>query len=188
MSGPYFQKERWPAFTYQGQLYSFEHLDEYVFSVNDSQSIDRQIVVTFEDHCFTRKWVVQDDVELIYRASSRERASFSIDRYQLSLNLRAHIKQAVSGHVWNTGHDNYAIVPTMTHDGQRMLYGILFSLDPVKGLSVDLHMRVKTAYPCDQRAIATFGSVRFRHLVALRIQRKRPKKVSDRGRKRPRIT
>jgi len=69
-----------------------------------------------------------------------------------------------------------------------MLYGIVFSLDPVKGLPVDLHMRVKTAYPCDERDIVTFGSVRFRHLVSLRMQRKRPGRIVDRGRKRPHVT
>lgn len=188
MSGPYFQRYRWPAFTYQGLLYTLEHLDEYIFKVCDSQSVDRQIVVTFGDHCFTRNWVDNDDVGLIYPESSRPRGCFCIDRYQLSLNLRAYIERAVSGQVWNTGHDNYALVPTITHDGRRLLYAILFSLDPVKGLPVDLHMRVKTAYPCDRQVPATFGSVRFRHLVTLRLQRKRPKKISDRGRKRPSMT
>ena len=71
MSGPYFQKHGWPAFEYQGNRYCFRHLDEYVFSISDSQSVIRQIVVTFEDHCFTREWEGGDNASLIYPQSSR---------------------------------------------------------------------------------------------------------------------
>jgi len=189
MGGPYFQKDRWPAFVYQGQTYGFDHLDEYIFRVSDSQAVMRQIAVTFDDHCFTRPWEgVEDDSALIYLRSSRRPGCFCIERYQHSLQLPAHIQRAVSGHVWNIQSDNFAIVPTVTHQGVKMLYGIVFSLDPVKGLPVDLHMRVKTAYPCDERDIVTFGSVRFRHLVSLRMQRKRPGRIVDRGRKRPHVT
>ena len=61
MSGPYFQKHRWPDFAYQGQRYGLNHLDEYIFSVDDSQAVTRQIVATFEDHCFTPEWEAGDD-------------------------------------------------------------------------------------------------------------------------------
>jgi len=188
MSGPYFQKQRWPAFVYQDQRYDFDHLDEYVFDVSDSQSVVRHIAVTFTDHCFTREREAEDDDALIYPTSSRQPGCFCIDRYQHSLGLPVHIQRATTGEVWNIEGDNFAIVPTVTHQGLRVLYGIVFSLDPVKGLPVDLHMRVKTAYPCDEKDIATFGSVRFRHLVALRMQKKRPKSIFDRRRKRPRAT
>jgi hypothetical protein len=187
MSGPYFQKHRWPDFAYQGQRYGLSHLDEYVFSTDDSQAVMRQIVVTFEDHCFTREWEAGDDAALIYPPSSRKPGCFCIDRYQHSLQLPTHIQRAAGGAVWNIQGDNFAIVPTVTQEGLKVLYGIVFSLDPVKGLPVDLHMRVKTAYPCDEKDIVTYGSVRFRHLVTLRMQKKRPGRIVDRGRKRPKV-
>ena len=54
-------------------------------------------------------------------------------------------------------------MPVVTHQGVKVFYGIVFSLDRVKGLPVDLHMRVETAYPCDEKDIVTYGSVRFVH-------------------------
>jgi hypothetical protein len=45
MSGPYFQKQSWPVFTYQGQTYDFTHLDEYEVEVNDSGGTARRIAI-----------------------------------------------------------------------------------------------------------------------------------------------
>jgi hypothetical protein len=54
-------------------------------------------------------------------------------------------------------------------------YGIVFSLDRVKGLAgIDLHMRVKTAYPFTQKQPTTYGSTRFKVLVDLRMRNKYP--------------
>ena len=61
MSGPYLQHQSWPAFVYQDQRYRFDHLNEYIFGVSDSQAIMRQIAVTFTDHCFTREREAGDD-------------------------------------------------------------------------------------------------------------------------------
>jgi hypothetical protein len=188
MSAPYFQKDRWPDFEYQGQRYGFDHLDEYVFQVEDSRKAARRIAVSFDDHCFTREWQAGDDAAWIYPRSSRRPGCFCPDRYQHSLHLPAHIQRATRGDVWNIQGENFAIVPTVTHQNLKVLYGIVFSLDPVKGLPVELHMRVKTAYPCDEHDIVTYGSVRFRHLVTLRMQRKRPGRITDQGRKKPRLT
>jgi hypothetical protein len=91
MSAPYFQKDRWPDFEYQGQRYGFDHLDEYVFQVEDSRKAARRIAVSFDDHCFTREWQAGDDAAWIYPRSSRRPGCFCPDRYQHSLHLPAHI-------------------------------------------------------------------------------------------------
>lgn len=83
--------------------------------------------------------------------------------------------------------DNFAVVPLVGHSGKQVQYGIVFSLDPVKGLPVDLHMGIKTAYPCTRTNIVTFGSVRFRHLVALRMMGKRPGRITGQHRKVPKL-
>jgi hypothetical protein len=90
--------------------------------------------------------------------------------------------------VWNIESENYAVIPTVDHQGNRILYGIIFSLDRVKQLPVDLDMRVRSAFPCDEAEIATYGNVRFPHLVTLRMQGKRPNRKFDRNRPRPRKT
>ena len=43
--------------------------------------------------------------------------------------------------------ENVAVIPVVRHNGMPTYYGIVFSLDRVKGLSIDLVMRVRTAFP-----------------------------------------
>jgi hypothetical protein len=188
MSGPYFQKRSWPAFMHQGVTYSLIHLDEHQLEVIDSQAIKRLVAVTYSDHCFTREPAATDDPALHYPDSTRRLGYFCVDRYQYSLGLAGQIVQATTRQVWTIRDDSFAILPVIDHRGVKTFYGILFSLDRVKGLPVDLHMRIKTAYPCDENEIVTFGSVRFSHLVTLRMQGKSPKRITDRHRKRPRVT
>lgn len=161
---PYFQRKGWSPFVYQGTTHDLSHLDEYQLTVQDSADIDRVIAVTFTDHCFTTKPKAGDDPELVYPDSSRQPGHFAFARYQLTLDLARHIKRAADGKVWNVQGENFAVVPTVDHAGNRVLYAIIFSLDPVKGLPVDLHMRVETAYPATEKPLVTFGFVRFRHL------------------------
>lgn len=188
MSGPYFQKETWPPFTYQGQTYDFTHLDEYLFEAHDSVGNIRRIAVSFSDHCFTREPIAGDDPALLYQPSTRPTGYFCLERYQLSLSLGQHLAHAIQGRVWVTEGENFAAIPTIDHQGNRILYGIVFSLDRVKKLPVDLDMRVRTAYPCDAKEIMTYGNVRFSHLISLRIQGKRPNRNVQRHRPRPRLT
>lgn len=188
MSGPYFHKTSWASFTYQGQVFSLTHLDEYQMEVVDSQKVTRRIAVTFSDHCFTREPRDVDDPALVFPASTRHVGHFCVERYQLSLGLTGHITHATTGKVWHLGHDGYAIVPTVDHQGNRTLYGIVFSLDRVTGLPVELHMRIKSAHPRDEREIVTYGLIKFAHLVTLRMQGKSPARIMDRHRKRPRLS
>lgn len=185
MSGPYLQKRSWPPFSYQGVVYEFTHLNEYQIEVIDSAQVQRKIAVTFSDHCFTRKPWPGDDPALLYPASTRAPGYFCAERYRRSWDLAAHIAAAVTRKVWHLGHESYAIVPTVDSQGNRALYGIVFSLDPVTGLPIDLHMRVKSAHLRDDREIVTFGVVKFAHLVRLRMERKHPRRTMDRRRPRP---
>jgi hypothetical protein len=190
MTKPYIQ-ENWRPFQHDGVIYTFDHLAESQIKVIDSSKVERGIVVTFSDHCFTRDPQPNDDLSLRYPFGSRREGYFCPDRYQYSLGLAQHIDQATRGKIWNIRDkdttNSFAIVPTIDHRGARVLYGIVFNLDPVSGLPVDLHMRVKTAYPCDKKEIGTFGFLDFSHLVKLRMQHKYPKLIYDRRRKKPRV-
>ena len=81
--------------------------------------------------------------------------------------------------------ENCAFLPTVDAAGNRYLYAVVFSLDPVTGLEADLHMRVRSAYPCETGIIPTYGKVRFSHLVRLRVIRQHPKRVTSAVRKKP---
>ena len=102
--------------------------------------------------------------------------------------LRQQLARAIQGKVWTIESENFAAVPTIDHQGNRILYGIVFSLDRVKKLPIDLDMRVRTAYPCDAAELVTYGNVRFAHLITLRMQGKRPNRNFNRHRPRPRLT
>lgn len=186
MGGPYFHKQSWGSFAVQGNSYDLTHLDEYEVEVADSQGILRKISIGFHDHCFTREPVAGDDADLRFPRSTRPIGHFCVDRYQLSLGIRQHLAYAMQGKVWIIEGENFAVIPTVDHKGNRILYGIIFSLDRVKKLPVDLDMRIRTAYPCDATEIVTYGNVRFAHLVSLRMQGKRPNRNLTRHRPRPR--
>jgi hypothetical protein len=188
MSGPYFQKQSWSSFNYQGAIYDLTHLDEYEVEVTDSQGAKRKIAISFSDHCFTREPEASDDAALRFPSSTRVVGHFCVERYQLSLGIREHLAYAMQGKVWIIEGENFAVIPTIDHQGNKILYGIIFSLDRVKKLPVDLDMRVRTAYPCNMADIVTYGNVRFAHLVSLRMQSKRPNRNLTKHRPRPRPT
>jgi len=185
---PYFQKKPWPAFLLHGQRYDLSHLDEYLLEIADSKGVERQIVVTFEDHCFTRKWQNNDEKEGLYPECSRKPGMFCVERYSHSLLIRDHIAQAAQGDVWISDGEGFAIMPTVDSQGNRALYCILFDLIKVQALPFDLRLLVRTAYPLDPGGhLATHGNIRFRHLVALRVEGKMPPRNRDQRRKRPQI-
>jgi hypothetical protein len=186
MPGPYFPNSSWTAFVYRGAPYSLDHLNEYEFTAVDTDKIARKIAVTFADHCFTRDPQPGDDPALVYPASDRHPGHFCFERYQLSIGLVGHIAFAAAGKVWTVDGGNFAALSVIDQSGRTVFYGIVFSLDRVSGLPVDLHMRVKTAYPMDD-GITTFGSVRFRHLVALRMKNRRPGRIAGERRRVPRV-
>lgn len=189
MPRPYFQKNPWPDFTYRGTVYSLSHLVEHEITVIDSAKIERSIVVTYNDHCFTEKQKPEIDNELFYPHSSRgKEALFSLERYQLSLALPSLIEDMTKKKTWNVEGGNYALVPTINHNGEKVLYAIMFTLDPKKGLPIDLHMCILTAYPHSDKELVTYGCLDFSHLVSLRVKRQHPKLIYDRNRKRPKIT
>lgn len=84
-----------------------------------------------------------------------------------------------------TGDDRYGQIPTVDEEGSLSFYAIVFSLEKAKGMPFSLHMRVRTAFPCDRDPPDTFGSVKFKHLVELRVKNKRPPKGYDRKRRKP---
>ena len=100
MAGPYFQKASWPSFIYQGKTYTLGHLDEYEFTVEDTDGVERRIAVTFSDHCFTRTPAPGEDQALSYPSSDRQPGHFCFDRYPHTFGLVGFIAQAAQGRVW----------------------------------------------------------------------------------------
>ena len=81
--------------------------------------------------------------------------------------------------------ESFAIIATVDRSGHPTYYGIVFGLDRVKGLSVDLRMRVKTAFPYTDREPVAYGQVRFRNLVELRMKGKSPPLITGQRRNWP---
>lgn len=185
MAGPYFQPSSWSSFTYNGQIYKLFHLDEFEFAVVDTEGFTRTIAVTFGDHCFTHKPKSGDDPALVYPQSDRNPGHFCFERYQLSLFLAARIKQMADGKVWRVQGDNFATLPMLDQKGHPVMYGIIFNLDRVKGLPVQLRMRVMTAHPIKENdpVPVTYGQTRFSHLVTLRMKNKMPQRITGGGKK-----
>lgn len=185
MAKGYLVAAPWPDFVVGDTTYDFSHLNEYTFETVDSDGTTRTIIVSFEDHCFTRKPKGADDTAPVFPGCSRQDGRFCTERFELSKAIQAHIDAASKAKVWSTTSDHYAVVSIGQGD-QSQEYGIVFSLDRVKGLAgVHLHMRIRTAHPRNEEPLDTFGNIRFAHLVKLRMLNQRPNKNFDRHRKRP---
>lgn len=184
MSGPFFQRQSWSAFSYDGVTYSLSHLDEMQLDAADSTGQIRKMAVTFEDHCFTSAPVTADPA-LVYPGSSRMPGHFSLQRYEASLRLPELLRTLPDKKVWNVEGTTQVYLPILDIAGSDHVYHIIFGLRRVKQLPVDLHLRIETAYVGD-RLLPTYGAVQFRTLVTLVMSGKQLKKNFDRNRPRPR--
>lgn len=185
MSKLYLLQQPWPPFLHGGQTFDLSHLNEFVFEKGDSAEICRQIIVTFTDHCFTRPPRGAGDIAPAYPNCSRNDGRFCTERYDLSLKIKNII--ATARDVWNGTDEHFVIARAVDHRGVQVDYVVIFSIEKVKGLEeIDLHVRVRSAHQRDLSPIATFGSVRFVHLVKLTMEGKKPRKITDHHRKRPR--
>ncbi|MBD9447436.1 hypothetical protein [Rhizobium sp. RHZ01] len=186
MPAPYLTKNLWPDFTLAETTYSFAHLAEQYLTVVDSAGQERRIIATFTDHVFTRDRLTSDVIEHAFPGCSRGVGFVCSERHALSLQLPTLLPNICSSKVWNlTGADRYAQVPVVTHEDEEALYAIIFTLDKVKGLPFHLHLMVRSAYLCREKAPDTFGEVKFKHLVRLRLENKHPARVYSAGRKKP---
>lgn len=122
MPGPYFQRERWPAFAYLGNSYSFDHLNEFQFTSADSDGVDRVIAVTFTHHCFTRKPDGALNQALCYPPHGVGSREFCFDRYSLSCNLLNRVVAVTSGKVWMAEDRNFVVADVIDHSGTLVHY------------------------------------------------------------------
>lgn len=192
MSQPYIGRANWPSFDYRGTNYAPDHLDEYIPNASDTAGSMGRILVTFSDHCFTRTPIPRDGPALLCPASERAVGYFCSERYTLSLDIRDHLERTKEGQVWNVAGENVAAIPTVDRVGTASLYTIVFSLDRATGLRgadgpLHLLVRVRSAHPADEHQPTTFGQIRSRNLVALRMQNKRAPRTTSAHRKIPRM-
>ncbi|MFN6254385.1 MAG: hypothetical protein ACK4Y5_20245 [Acetobacteraceae bacterium] len=181
---------RWSDFTNIStrEVLSLSHLNDFSITVNvgsEESEIHVKIAVSFSDHCFTRERRNGDPYYLNFPNCSRRDGVFCIERYNLSITIRDHIVYFSKGDAWIIDGDNCAILPVVESNGEKCFYAIVFSLEKVKGLPFELHMRVKSAYKCDRGPPAIYGTVKFRRLAQLTLEGKRASRVSAHNRKRP---
>lgn len=176
MSRRYFQRAPYGSFVRDQVVFELSHLDEYLLSVEG-----RQVCVTFEDHCFTRSPQPGEVEDPLY-----PRRVFCEERYRYSLKLRELLLKATEGSVWIMGNANYAALPTVSADGQPVLYGIFFDLRPVANLPFALHLSVRSAYICETPP-ATQGDIKFKRLMELRLKGESPRPTTSGHRRTPQI-
>ena len=179
---------KWPPFIFDGQSYSLDHLEDRIYHVEDSKKVQRKVLVVFSDHCFTRSRAPEDDETLWWSSTTREDGTFCFDRYTLSKSIVEHLEMAFDGESWIVDGENFAILPSVDHQGQRFFYGVFFSLEKAKSKgSKGLIMFIRSAYHFIEPP-ATYGCTRYRHLLTLRIEGKTPLKTHAANRKRPKLT
>ena len=172
-----------------GELFEFEHLNDYHLVAQDSEGLERHIAVVFSDHCFTDKEAEDPESpqRFVYPQSSRKPGYFCQRRYMHSLSIVQHIENAKEKSIWNASGQNLAIIPIVQDNGAPAHYAVLFSLRKWKGTPpYHLRMDIVSAYICDDLLqIATFGHIGFKKLVSLAMKNEQPKKNHSRRRKRP---
>lgn len=191
---PHTRKERvsvarWAPFTTGSVDYTFDHLADFEFTCEDSDGVERAVLVSFTDHVFTRDAVAADQVGDAFPGCSRTPRGYLCPvRHRMSLRLPELIERVTRQRVWClSGHDRYAQISVEDDQGIKQLYAVIFTLDRLKGRTQVLQMLIRSAHICDRKTPDTFGEVRFTSLVKLRIENRHPKKISDRNRKRPKM-
>ncbi len=156
---------------FDGQTrHSIEHLAPFSFTYSrpakgDDPAWEKEISVAFSWHCYTR---TPDEIEQVYRLrSGREERCFCPDRYALSFKLPGIMASLHERHVAQTGRGNYVTVEIVTDTGERIEYGVFFSLR--KGSHKEpLKLMVESAYPfgeAQKRPRVSRQKIRFRVLV-----------------------
>lgn len=182
-------RPRWEPFDLGAVRYTFDHLGDFAFTCRDADGGEREVLVVFTDHVFTRNAEPGDRAGDAFPDCSRTPHGYVCPtRYRMSFQLPALIEQVAARKVWLlTGADRYAHLPVVDDHGRQMLYAVIFTLDRLKGREQPLVMRVRSAHLYDRKPPDTFGEVKFERLVKLRLENKHPPRINDRGRRRPRM-
>ncbi|WP_029004040.1 hypothetical protein [Azorhizobium doebereinerae] len=99
MPPPFFQPP-WPPFTAGDRTYTFSHLDEFCFEMEDSAGRRRCLLVSFSDHVFTRDDVPPSARPIPFPGCSRSPGYICDARYGFSLGLRPRIEGLPAAQVW----------------------------------------------------------------------------------------
>lgn len=187
----YFMKTMWETYTLNDVTYNFDHLNEFYMVANDSLGNEKRLIVTYNDHVFTRDPMPNETIELAFPNAARTPFGvFCADRYAMSLTLPAIIQELPTQRIWNLAKtDCYAHVPTVDHNGQNQLYSIIFSLFPIKNPKIphDFRLHIRSAYICDIKEPDTFGDIRFSHLLTVTSNGNSPSRIFNRNRKKPKL-
>lgn len=190
MPPPYIAKVLWSDYSSGESTFTFTHLTETYLLASDSLGNERRIIVTYQDHVFTRDPADGDTPQDAFPGAKRDPYGvFCPTRYRWSLLLPEVISRLPEQRIWSLRKDDrYAHIPIVTESGETILYSIVFSLEPVKrNIPYDFWIRVRTAYPCDDLPPDTFGEVRFSHLLMVRSQGKHPARNFSPHRKTPKM-
>lgn len=141
---------KFPHKQFQGEVYTFDHLDSLTVEVPLNSSGDNVIkmTVTFGCHCFTEKFegsVHSPDYSYRYRNEIR---AFNVQRYVCSLQLPNVILKMLGGTIYHAGDSyTYAAQLNLGEGVSAQSYSVFFSLERDRNAGEPaLRMFVKSAY------------------------------------------
>lgn len=155
---------KFPSFRYNDKVHDLGHLNDFAFSVVDSQDNQLTITAKFADHCYLREALSNDPKELQRKRSGpkhKQQGCICLDRYGESLALRTLLPGF--GKVWHTREQNrYVYLYRKKHNGVRHVYAIFFDLSVTGEGTLDLFIR--SAYLMS-KCPETFGEMSFAEVL-----------------------
>ena len=140
---------KWKPFTFQDQQYDLSHLHPFELEVvhaapNNKPAITYSFEVHFSLHCFSKSILSDDDRALAY-SDNRETRTFCFDRYRLSQQLPAIIKDIGNKRCNHTGKGNFFIVELIDDTGNNIEYEIYFDVSG-QGKKQPMRLYIQSAY------------------------------------------
>ncbi|MBL4751563.1 MAG: hypothetical protein JKX71_13450 [Amylibacter sp.] len=149
---------KWKPFTHTGNQYDLSHLHPFKLDVTQPETtkVEEKIFqfkVIFSLHCFSKTTKEGDDPLLEY-SDNRETRTFCFERYQLSFQLPAIIRDIHKKRCNHTGKGNFFIIELSDDDGNEIEYEIYFDIDMAKSREQPMTLYIQSAYVRDDESKA----------------------------------
>jgi hypothetical protein len=152
--------------TIKGTTYRMGHLDDMVLIINHGTERFK-ILVEFSSHCFTEEMKSHHTPDLAYTFEDETRA-FSVERFDLSQNLRRYIREIVDENVYETKGEGYFFI-----HGEFGTYVVFFDMFLSTLKHYDVVIKLRSAHL--RTGFTQFAApIEFKKLVAAKAQGKKP--------------
>lgn len=152
--------------TIEGVTYRMGHLDDMFLRIKHGTE-EFRVLIGFGCHCFTEEYKSHHKPDQKYVFEGEERA-FSIERFNLSQDLRKHFRAIVEQNVYETKGEGYFFV-----QGEFGTYVVFFDMFMSKSKRYDVVIEVRSAHL--RTGFTLYAApVEFKKLVAAKAQGNKP--------------